>query len=209
MDMQGYLDHLNGGLVVVGGSGEHQIMHQVSQEVIRICMEISNRYHTPEELRGLMAELTGRPVPEGFALFPPFNSDCGKNIHLGRDVFINVGCKFQDQGGIYLGDRMLVGQNVVLATLSHGMDPAHRADLHPAPIRIGDDVWIGANATVLPGVAIGHGAVVAAGAVVTRDVPAMTVVGGVPARVIKRIEVENPKDLAATVGSGFVDIRFE
>ena len=89
------------------------------------------------------------------------------------------------------------------------MDPAHRADLYPAPIRIGDDVWIGANATVLPGVTVGDGAVVADGAVVTRDVPPLTVAGGVPARVIKRIEVENPKDLAATVGSSFVDIRFE
>ena len=209
MDMQGYLDRLNAGRTVVGGSEEHRFMHGASQEAIRICMEVNNRYHTPEELRGLMAELTGRPVPEGFALFPPFNSDCGKNIHLGRDVFINAGCKFQDQGGIYLGDRVLVGQNVVLATLNHGMDPAHRADLYPAPIRIGDDVWIGANATVLPGVTVGDGAVVADGAVVTRDVPPLTVAGGVPARVIKRIEVENPKDLAATVGSGFVDIRFE
>ena len=190
MDMQGYLDHLNAGRIVVGGSEEHRFMHAASQEAIRICMEINGRYHTPEELRGLMAELTGRPVDEGFALFPPFNSDCGKNIHLGRGVFVNAGCKFQDQGGIYLGNRVLVGQNVVLATLNHGMDPAHRADLHPAPIRIGDDVWIGANATVLPGVIIGDGAVVAAGAVVTRDVPAMTVVGGVPARVIKRIETE-------------------
>lgn len=190
MDMQGYLNYLNEGRTVVGGSEEHRFMHGVSQEAIRICMEINSRYHTPEELRGLMAELTGRPVDEGFALFPPFNSDCGKNIHLGRDVFINAGCKFQDQGGIYLGDRVLVGQNVVLATLNHGMDPAHRADLHPAPIRIGDDVWIGANATVLPGVTIGDGAVVAAGAVVTRDVPAMTAVGGVPARVIKQIEME-------------------
>ena len=190
MDMRGYLDHLNAGRTVVGGSEEHRLMHAMSQEAIRICMEINNCYHTPEELRALMAALIGRDVDEGFTLFPPFNSDCGRNIHLGRDVFINAGCKFQDQGGIYLGDRVLVGQNVVLATLNHGMDPSRRGDLHPAPIRIGDDVWIGANATVLPGVIIGDGAVVAAGAVVTRDVPAMTVVGGVPARVIKRIETE-------------------
>ncbi len=192
MDLQGYLDHLNAGRTVVGGSEVHQFMHGVSQEAIRICMEINGRYHTPDELRALMAELTGRPVPEGFALFPPFNSDCGKNIHLGRDVFINAGCKFQDQGGIYIGDRALIGQNVVLATLNHDLDPARRADMHPAPIRIGADAWIGANATVLPGVTIGEGAVVAAGAVVTRDVSPLTVVGGVPARVIKKIEVERP-----------------
>lgn len=189
MNLQDYLEHLNAGKVVKDGSEEHLFMHGVSQEAIRICMEINNCYHTPDEIRALMAELTGRPVDDSFALFPPFNSDCGKNIHLGRGVFINAGCKFQDQGGIYLGDRVLVGQNVVLATLNHGMDPAHRGDLHPAPIRIGDDVWIGANATVLPGVTIGDGAVVAAGAVVTKDVPAMTVVGGVPARAIKKVEV--------------------
>lgn len=190
MNLQDYLDHLNAGRTVVGGSAEHEFMHGVSQEAIRICMEINNRYHTPAELRALMAELTGRPVDAGFTLFPPFNSDCGKNIHLGRDVFVNAGCKFQDQGGIYLGDRVLVGQNVVLATLNHGMDPAHRGDLIPAPIHIGNDVWIGANATVLPGVTIGDGAVVAAGAVVTRDVEPLTVVGGVPARPLKRIEPE-------------------
>lgn len=190
MNLQDYLDHLNAGRTVVGGSPEHEFMHGVSQEAIRICMEINSRYHTPDELRALMAELTGRPVDAGFTLFPPFNSDCGKNIHLGRDVFVNAGCKFQDQGGIYLGDRVLVGQNVVLATLNHGMDPARRGDLIPAPIRIGNDVWIGANATVLPGVTIGDGAVVAAGAVVTRDVEPLTVVGGVPARPLKRIEPE-------------------
>lgn len=191
MDMQGYLEHLNAGKVVEAGSEAHQFMRGVSQEAIRICMDINGCYHTPEELRALMAELTGREVDTGFTLFPPFNSDCGRNIHLGRDAFINAGCKFQDQGGIYLGDRVLVGQNVVLATLNHGMDPSRRGDLRPAPIRIGDDVWIGANAMVLPGVTIGDGAVVAAGAVVTRDVPAMTVVGGVPARVIKQIDVED------------------
>lgn len=190
VDTQGYLEHLNAGKVVEGGSEAHQFMYGVSQEAIRICMEINNCYHTPEELRALMAELTGRDVDTGFTLFPPFNSDCGRNIRLGRDVFINAGCKFQDQGGIYLGDRVLVGQNVVLATLNHGMEPSRRGDLHPAPIRIGNGVWIGANATVLPGVTIGDGAVVAAGAVVTRDVPPLTVVGGVPARVIKKIEPE-------------------
>lgn len=188
MELQDYLAHLDAGKTVVGGSPEHEFMHGVSQEAIRVCMKINNTYHTPEELQVLMTELTGRPVDDGFTLFPPFNSDCGKNIHLGCDVFINAGCKFQDQGGIYLGDRVLVGQNVVLATLNHGMDPARRGDLEPAPIRVGNDVWIGANATVLPGVTVGDGAVIAAGAVVTRDVPPMTVVGGVPAKIIKHID---------------------
>ncbi|MEC4271825.1 DapH/DapD/GlmU-related protein [Adlercreutzia sp. R25] len=189
MELDEYLERLRAGERVTGQTEMHRMMHGVSQEAIRICMEMNNAYHTPEELAALMAELTGRPVPEGFGLFPPFNSDCGKNIFLGRDVFINSGCKFQDQGGIYIGDHAYIGHNVVLATLNHDLNPARRADMDPAPIRIGDNVWIGANSTVLPGVTIGDGAVVAAGAVVTRDVPAMTVVGGVPARVIRQIEV--------------------
>jgi acetyltransferase-like isoleucine patch superfamily enzyme len=120
-------------------------------------------------------------------LFPPFTTDCGKNTVLGERVFINSGCRFQDQGGIRIGDDVLVGHNVVLASLNHELDPAERATTVPRPIVIGDRVWIGANATVLAGVTIGHGAVVAAGAVVTRDVAPDTVVGGVPARVIRNL----------------------
>ena len=136
----------------------------------------------------LIEELTGRPVGEHFGLFPPFYTDFGKNITIGRDVFINAGCKFQDQGGITIGDGALIGHGVVLATLNHDLDPAKRQMLHPAPIRIGRGVWIGANATVTAGVTIGDNAVVAAGAVVVRDVPADTIVGGVPAKIIRRID---------------------
>lgn len=187
MTQEEYLASLLAGNVVEGGSPEHEIMHQLSQEAIRICMEINSTYHTPEQLSDLMSQLTGRPTPPGFGLFPPFNTDCGKNIFLGKDVFINSGCKFQDQGGIYIGDRCLIGHNVVLATLNHGMDPERRADLVPAPIRLGNNVWVGSGAVVLPGVTVGNNAVVAAGAVVTKDVPEGAVVGGVPAKVIGRV----------------------
>ena len=102
-------------------------------------------------------------------------------------VFINSGCKFQDQGGITIGDDVLVGHNCVIATLNHVMDPDRRADMVPAPVKIGDKVWIGANVTILQGVTIGEGAVIAAGAVVNKDVPPRTVVGGLPAKVIKTI----------------------
>ncbi|WP_165060848.1 sugar O-acetyltransferase [Adlercreutzia sp. ZJ154] len=187
MELEEYLDHLNSGKTVDGGSKMHEFMHLVSQEAIRICADINSTYHTPEELAALFGDLTGHPVPEGFALFPPFNADCGKNIHLGENVFINSGCKFQDQGGIYIGNRALIGHNVVLATLNHPLNPEKRSSLEPAPIHIEDDVWIGSGAIVLPGVRIGRGSVVAAGAVVTKDVPSMAVVGGIPAKPIKRI----------------------
>ncbi|MBQ7199971.1 MAG: sugar O-acetyltransferase, partial [Eubacterium sp.] len=135
----------------------------------------------PEELRELFSKLIGKPVDEQFGLFPPFYTDFGKNIALGKNVFINAGCKFQDQGGIYIDDGALIGHGVVIATLNHDMDPEKRQSLHPSPVHIGKNVWIGANATITPGVTIGDNAVVAAGAVVTKDVAADTVVGGVPA----------------------------
>lgn len=191
MDLNAFLEHLNSGEKVQGGSEVHQYMHGVSQEALRITAEINTGYHTPEELRALFSQLIGQPVDESFGMFPPFYTDCGKNIHIGKNVFFNMGCKFQDQGGIFIGDGALIGHNVVLATLNHAQSPSDRASMIPAPIHIGRNVWIGANATVLPGVTIGDGAIVAAGAVVAKDVPENTIVGGVPARIIRTISEED------------------
>ena len=191
MDLETFLNELNSGRPVKGGGEVHQFMHGVSQEALRITAEINSGYHTPEELRALFSRLTGQPVDESFGMFPPFYTDCGKNIHVGKNVFLNMGCKFQDQGGIFIGDGALIGHNVVLATLNHVMSPKDRSSMVPAPILIGKNVWIGANATVLPGVTIGDGAIVAAGAVVTKDVPENTVVGGVPAKIIRTISEED------------------
>ena len=191
MDLETFLEHLNSGKPVRGGSEAHLFMHGVSQEALHLTAEINGRYHPPEELRALFSQLIGRPVDESFGLFPPFYTDCGKNIHIGKNVFINMGCKFQDQGGIFIGDGALIGHNVVLATLNHAKSPQDRSSMLPAPIHIGKNVWIGANATVLPGVTIGDGAIVAAGAVVTRDIPENTIVGGVPAKVIRTISEED------------------
>ena len=190
MDLQGFLEHLNSGKPVTGNSEAHLFMHGVSQEALKITAEINHGYHEPEELRALFSKLTGRPVDKSFALFPPFHTDCGKNIHVGKNVFINMGCKFQDQGGIFIGDGTLIGHNVVLATLNHAMSPDNRSTMIPKPIHIGKNVWIGSNATVLPGVTIEDGAVIAAGAVVAKDVPENTVVGGVPAKTIRIIKQE-------------------
>ena len=164
------------------------------QEAIQIGMEINNRYHTPEELRGLMGRLTGKEIDDTFRLFPPFYTDFGKNIIFGKDVFVNSGCHFQDQGGITIGDSSLIGHNVVLATINHDLDPRNNRKNHYAPITIGNHVWIGSNATILPGVTLGDWSVVAAGAVVTKDVPPYTVVGGVPAKVLRLIKNESDKE---------------
>lgn len=161
------------------------------QEAIRIGMELNNHYHTPEELREIMGRLTGKKIDDTFRLFPPFYTDFGKNITIGKDVFINSGCHFQDQGGINIGDGTLIGHNVVLATINHDLDPRNNRKNNYAPIKVGAHVWIGSNATVLPGVTIGDWAVVAAGAVVTQDVQPLTVVGGVPAKVLKKVSETN------------------
>ena len=164
--------------------------NELFQEAVRIGMELNTKYHTPEELREIMGRLIGKQVDRSFRMFPPFYTDFGKNITIGKDVFINSGCHFQDQGGIEIGDGALIGHNVVLATINHDLNPKENRKNHYAAIKIGAHVWIGSNATILPGVTIGDYAVVAAGAVVTQDVPAMTVVGGVPARVLKTIQEE-------------------
>ena len=187
MDLKEYLDHLNRGEKVEGGSEVHRFMHEASQEALRITSELNGSYHTPEEIRQLMSRLTGKEIDETFRMFPPFYTDCGKNITLGKHVFINSGCQFQDQGGITIDDGALIGPNTVLATLNHGLAPSRRHDLFPTPIHIGKNVWLGANVTVLGGVTIGDNAVVAAGAVVTNDIPPNTLAAGVPARVIRTL----------------------
>lgn len=184
MDLQEFLDAMNSGKEVIAGSPLHLYMSQLSQDALKITMEMNNAYHTPEELVTLMRKLTAQDDFPEFGLFPPFYSDCGKNIHFGKNVFINEGCTFQDQGGIYIGDDALIGHHATLATLNHHKDPQKRGNLLPAPIHIGKSVWLGSNVTVLPGVTIGDGAIVAAGAVVTKDVPAGAIVAGVPAKII-------------------------
>jgi acetyltransferase-like isoleucine patch superfamily enzyme len=187
MTLEELLEHFNSGDPLGTDQAYIDLMRFYSREARKLTMEINTKYHEPDELAELFSGLIGKPVGEGFALFPPFYTDFGRNITVGKNVFINSDCKFQDQGGIFIDDGALIGHGVVLATLNHDLDPGKRQQLYPAPIRIGKNVWIGANATILQGVTIGDGAVVAAGAVVHRDVPANTVVGGVPAKVIKTI----------------------
>ncbi|WP_341395490.1 sugar O-acetyltransferase [Arthrobacter sp. G119Y2] len=187
MDLEDLLAALNDGRTITGGSPLHAAMHQVSQEALRITGELNSGYQEPARVRELLAQLTGRDIDETVTVFPPFSSDFGKNTTIGKRVFINAGCKFQDQGGVVIGDDCLIGHNTVLATLNHDLDPARRTDMHPAPIVIGRNVWIGSNATVLPGVSIGENAVIAAASVVTRDVPANSVVVGSPARVVRTL----------------------
>lgn len=176
-----------GNLIEAGGQA-HQVMHILSQQALRKTVEINNSYHTPDVLRQLMSELIDQPLDELFGLFPPFYTDCGKNISIGKRTFINMGCSFQDWGGITIGDDCLIGHNCTICTVNHSKDPNHRGDMYCMPVVIENKVWVGANVTILPGVTIGEGAIVAAGAVVSKDVAPKTIVGGIPAKVIKTIE---------------------
>lgn len=178
---------LDAGHLIPGDSPLHQAMHRQSQEAIRITTELNGTYHYEAGVRALLSELVGYGVDATVGLFPPFTSDFGRNIRFGRNVFINSGCRFQDQGGLTIGDGALIGHNTVIATLNHAMDPARRADLEPAPVVIGKDVWIGSNSTVTPGVTIGDGAVIGAGSVVTRDIPAGMAAVGSPAKVVREV----------------------
>ena len=163
-------------------------MRQFIQENRRLLFEMNNMWHEDEnEIAEIFSRITAKPVGKNLRIETPFYTDFGKNITVGDRVFINAGCKFQDQGGIYIGDETLIGHNVVLATLDHDIDPEKRYMLHAAPIRIGRRVWIGANVVITKGVTIGDNSVIAAGAVVTRDIPGNVVAGGVPAKVIKEI----------------------
>lgn len=164
-----------------------RILNEANDEARKITCRLNNAYHTQEEIREIMSELFGYKVPDTFRVFPPFNTDFGRNTRVEENVFINAGCQFQDQGGITIGEGSLIGHNVVLATLNHEIDPARRQICVPAPIKIGKNVWIGSNSTILPGVSIGDNSLIAAGAVVTKDVAENTIVGGVPAKFIKSI----------------------
>ncbi len=171
----------------------YEFMNRASDEARRITFELNGAYHSMPEVRDLFARLFGKPVDPSFRMFPPFYTDFGKNITVGKNVFINACCHFQDQGGITLGDNCLVGHNVVFATLNHGFAPEERQSMLPAPIVVGRNVWIGSNSTILQGVTIGDNSIIAAGSVVTKDVPANAIVAGVPARFIRSISPEEEK----------------
>lgn len=187
MNIEEYKAYTAKGGYLEAGTEAAKMMRPAAVEAQRITAAINGAFHTPEELRALFSELTGQRVDETFALFPPVYTDFGKNIRVGKSVFINSGCCFQDQGGIEIGDDCLIGHQVVFATLNHDLSPSKRANMLPAPIRLGRNVWVGSHATILAGVTVGDNAVIAAGAVVAKDVPANTVVGGVPAKIIKEI----------------------
>ena len=167
---------------------EYSKIEAILAEARRIIAELNTGYHDPETVRRFFSKLTGVAVDPSFQLRPPFYTDYGRNIRVGKNVFINHCCEFMDRGGITIEDGALFGPKVNLITINHPLDPAQRRSTYCAPIVIKKNAWIGVAASIMPGVTVGENSVVAANAVVTKDVPPNTVVGGIPARRLKTIE---------------------
>src|SRR6478736_6152683 len=145
-------------------------------------------FNDPVEIRALFSELIGKKVDESFLLIPPFYTAGGDEIRVGRHVFLNQNCTFYDLGGLDIADDVMIGPNVSIITSGHPIEPSQRrAFVVAKPIVIERNVWIAAGATIIGGVTVGENSVVAAGSVVTKNVPSNTLVGGNPARVIRSI----------------------
>lgn len=153
----------------------------------RLLVQLNGAADT-DQVRRFLGELIGQQVDESTTLFPPLHTNYGRNITLGKNVFINHACSFLDLGGITIEDGVMIGPRVNITSENHPIEIQRRKTLVPREVVIKKNAWIGAGATILPGVTVGEDAVVAAGAVVTKDVPSGTVVGGIPAKHLKQIE---------------------
>jgi acetyltransferase-like isoleucine patch superfamily enzyme len=145
-------------------------------------------YNDADEVRALFSDLIGKTVDDSFLLIPPFYTACGVDITVGRNVFVNQNCTFYDLGGLDIADDVMIGPNVSIITTGHPIEPSQRrASVIAKPVVIERNVWIAAGAIIIGGVTVGENSVVAAGSVVTKDVPPNTLVGGNPAQIIRSI----------------------
>ncbi len=189
MNNKEFLEHMRTHQYISKEEPILQKFYELSENARKITMELNNKYHTQEEIRNLFSKLTDKKVDESFRMFPPFYTECGVNISVGKNVFINACCKFQDQGGIEIGDNVFIGHSVIIATLNHDLKIENRISMFAQKVKIGNNVWVGSGVNILPGITIGDGSVIGMGAVVTKDVPENVIVAGNPAKVIKYIEI--------------------
>lgn len=180
-------DRLRSGELIRLTDPEFSKVEEIVNRTIRLSAQL-NATRDSQQVREILIEITGNEIDHTTTVFAPFYTNFGKFITIGKNVFINHACSFLDMGGITIEDNVLIGPRVNLVTENHPTDPAERRSLIAKPIVIKRNAWLGANATILPGVTIGENAIVAAGAVVTKNVSANTIVGGVPAKFIKSIE---------------------
>lgn len=164
----------------------------------RLCEEVENTrqlvgelntgYHSSDEVRALLERIWGQPLDTSVRMFPPFYTAFGKTTRVGKEVFINFGCTFLDQGGITIEDGVFIGPEAKILSEGHPEQPALRHTLQTEPVVIRRKAWIGAGAIILPGVTVGENAIIAAGAIVTKDVPDNTIAAGVPAKILRNIK---------------------
>lgn len=176
---------LAGGIIQEDDPGMKEVWAYVAR-TIKLSASL-NAATSIDEIRDCLSEITGTEIDKSTTIFVPFYTNFGRHIQIGKNVFINHACTFLDLGGITIEDNVLIGPKVNLITENHPLDPASRKSLDLKSILVKRNAWIGAAATILPGVTIGENAVVAAGAVVTKDVPGNTIAGGIPAKIIRAI----------------------
>lgn len=181
------------GMPLDGRDPEVAPIIEVIKATQRLVSRLNSGVYSEEEVRDFLSQITGRAIDSTLWLIPPFYADFGRNIHFGKNVFVNSACTFMDRGGIYIDDEVFIGPKVNLITINHDINPFNRNTTICKPIHIEKRVWIGVAATILPGVRIGENSIIGANAVVTKDVPSNTIVGGNPAKVIKAIDVEQYK----------------
>jgi len=177
---------LKNGETIMPDDSEIYKLLEASYGVKKQLLKLNNSTE-PDEILKILSEIVGEKL-KNVALFTPIYLNYGKHLNIGKNVFINFDCTFLALGGITIEDDVLIGPKVSLITENHPLEPQLRKGLIGKSILIKRNAWIGANATILPGVTIGENAVVAAGAVVSKDVPDNVVVGGIPAKIIKTIE---------------------
>ena len=180
-------ERLRRGETILSGDPEAFKLRDASFATKKLLVQLNNS-SDPAEMRDLLRQITASEIDESVALFTPLYINYGKNTKIGKNVFINFDCVFLDLGGITIEDNALIAPKVSLLSEGHPVSPNERQSLVPGHIYIKKNAWIGAGATILSGVTVGENAVVAAGAVVTKDVPANTVIGGIPAKYIKNID---------------------
>src|SRR3954453_18713498 len=179
-------ERLRNGEVISSKDPEASRLRDASFATKKLLVQLNNA-DDPAEIRDLLSQITGSEIDESVAVFTPLYINYGKHTKIGKNVFINFDCVFLDLGGITIEDNVLIAPKVSLLSEGHSVDPSERQSLVPGHIYIRKNAWIGAGSTILPGVTVGENAIVAAGAVVSKDVPANTIVGGIPARHIKNI----------------------
>ena len=180
-------EQLQDGEIIASNNPEAYKLREAAFATRKLLVQMNNS-SDPAEIRKLLSQITGSEIDESVAVFAPLFINYGKHTKIGKNVFINFDCVFLDLGGITIEDNVLIAPKVSLLSEGHVISPNERQSLVPGHIHIKKNAWIGAGAAILPGITVGENAIVAAGAVVSKDVPANAIAGGVPAKIIKKIE---------------------